>query len=810
MNTVYFLYNFNQYHNRRCIRYDTLNEYLSHKTDNVTIEYDLKSGVNFSESDGVNASLTYNQTISSAKNPNYCLIVDGEEIISRWYVIDAKKLRNGQYTLILTRDSVADYYNAVINAPTYIEKATISNPYENKLIFNKEQIEFNQIKKSEYLLKDKTNCNWIVGYLGPNCPSSLKANNTEIKLAAKIQPDYVFSDMSLVPYSATMRFKDKDGNVTIANTDENTVFTRYGLEVRCKIDDQTIANRNWGEMYFGASKTGNWVYDGDDTYSSKPEYFSTIDYTAYINYKLESNTFTKFAKRCVAPLNNRLDSVKANIDSRVEDIGEENPIAKYDGCVIKIDNIYYNAKLVSDGTREKTFFGNRSQLSGLSVLAAVDAMPWQSQSSASNAYDIVMSKTYTRYVLELTAFDNTAGYIEFTGGEPELVDEPYKMFCIPYDKDDVAVTITNTGVGDIVMSTNVALAAAMGISRRYTGSGELIDLQLLPYCPLPEVCMNDHEIDASVSGTTTLIKGEANNNVGVIFWSTISTWSFTIDYTKEVEDFKVESQCDLYRLCAPNYSNYFEYNLAENYGVNGINVDCTYKPHSPYIHLNPVFNDEGLFGGNFHDARGLICGGDYGLPQTSDAWETYQIQNSTYNDVYTREVQHMKFEQGWDIAQSSVNAVTGTVSGVFAGLKAGGIPGAIAGGVSSAVGGAADIARTASTAVENLNYKRDMFNASLQNIKALPTTLSNVNALNKNNKYFPFIEYYTCTENEKEAFRQKIYYNGMTVNAIGLISEYLQEEETYIKGQLIRVNVAEDNHLVEALTEEINRGVFIK
>ena len=85
-----------------------------------------------------------------------------------------------------------------------------------------------------------------------------------------------------------------------------------------------------------------------------------------------------------------------------------------------------------------------------------------------------------------------------------------------------------------------------------------------------------------------------------------------------------------------------------------------------------------------------------------------------------------------------------------------------------------------------------------------------VGAFTANNKIFPVLEYYTCTPEEKEAIALKFRYNGMTVERIGTIREFLQEEESYIKCKLIRINMLEDNHFIEALAEELNKGVFIK
>lgn len=96
------------------------------------------------------------------------------------------------------------------------------------------------------------------------------------------------------------------------------------------------------------------------------------------------------------------------------------------------------------------------------------------------------------------------------------------------------------------------------------------------------------------------------------------------------------------------------------------------------------------------------------------------------------------------------------------------------------------------------------------NIQALPSSLAKTSALTFNNKIFPILEYYTCTDEEKQALRDKIKYNGMTVGRIGIIVDFIREEKTYIKGKLIRLeSIDEDFHILNAIADEMNKGVFI-
>lgn len=260
----------------------------------------------------------------------------------------------------------------------------------------------------------------------------------------------------------------------------------------------------------------------------------------------------------------------------------------------------------------------------------------------------------------------------------------------------------------------------------------------------------------------------------------------------------------------------FEFSVAKNRGVYNFNVDFTYKPYQPYIHINPTWN--GIYGSDFNDSRGLILGGDYSLPMTSSAWSEYQIQNKNWNAMFERQIDHMEFvnekQQLSDILGATVGTFTGAAAGAAAGTmignSAGGLLGGIAGGAASMLGGIGDVAINRAMRNEALDYTKDNFNYQLGNIKARPNSVQKVGALSPNNKIFPFLEKYTCTDIERQALRDKIKYDGMTVMRIGKVEDFIKPEKTYIKGQLIRIeDVPVDTHMLNAIAEELNKGVFM-
>lgn len=152
-----YLYKFNNYYNRISKYYATIDQYNTNGELLGTF-----TGVNFIPNDGVSTSqvLNYNGEVS----PDYLIVADElNNILSRWFVMDTVRTRLYQYSLTLYRDLIADFREKVINAPMFIEKASL--PLGDPFLFNKENISFNQIKTSEHLLKDKSECAWIVGYV---------------------------------------------------------------------------------------------------------------------------------------------------------------------------------------------------------------------------------------------------------------------------------------------------------------------------------------------------------------------------------------------------------------------------------------------------------------------------------------------------------------------------------------------------------------------------------------------------------------------------------------------------------------------
>ena len=102
------------------------------------------------------------------------------------------------------------------------------------------------------------------------------------------------------------------------------------------------------------------------------------------------------------------------------------------------------------------------------------------------------------------------------------------------------------------------------------------------------------------------------------------------------------------------------------------------------------------------------------------------------------------------------------------------------------------------------------FEYTLGNIKARPNTLTRVSAFNANNKVFPFIEIFDCTQTEKTVITNYLKWNGYTINAIGNLKDYISPNinETRIKGHIVFSDIINDTHLYDEINYELGRGIL--
>ena len=796
MYNLYFL-KWNNYYNRTYKPLNSVNE-----AEVVGI---IENCSNWNPNDGVDAE-QYTAYSTFVKIPDYMVVLENGEITSKWYVIECVRTRSGQFKVSLHRDLIADYYDKIKDSPMFIEKGFLSA--SSPLIFNKENMTFNQIKKGEYLLDGNMNCAWIVGYLARPKTGQEQPITGSVAFGAPSYDYEIISGGSITSWEYYKYSNLADSKVPLY---QGHAADEFGI---CTHDVAGVSSQNW-------------IYTMD----------SEGDMTVNYNFP-NSSTIRTLKGGCERRLKKSFNSTyKAQLTSQISsEVGLKtqsyvNSLRDFDGKIIKSN----------EGTTKYWRVSVSSTVSQIKHNVTAGAMyntfnEWVSPEIETGYANEDSYKLFTYvndFTVNLEDITPIVGEATFTIGNvrTHLIDAPYDMFAIPCPVNkSTSVTVTK---GSEVYTYTQDFSMSLAMSIIYQGQTNVYDIQLLPYNPVTGLTRKSDGNLFCGSGMTELdfnyVK-QNNTNVAVIFNCRQSKFNKVISTTNRLPDSvvfgesnpiekKVKNECSFLRICSPSGSNSFDFSPMMNNGVTSFTIDCTYKPYTPYIRVCPSFS--GLYGKNYGDTRGLIVQGDFSLPVLTSEWQQYEINNKNYSNVFNRENENLGIQHKYQMTQQAISAVAGalgagaqvggSVSSGF-GLGASVASGAIAG-VASLGAGAGDLLISQKLYEENMNYRKDMFSMNLENIQARPQGLARTSAFTNNNKVFPFVELYDCTDEEKEALRNKIKYNGMTVGVIGTLSNYIydaqvaDEKTHYVKGQLIMTDIDDDYHSYQALNNELDMGI---
>ena len=813
-----YILKYNNYYNRTIKKEDSLTDYLEYQLGNVI------QGVSFNPGDGVATQQVVN--LSEDQIGDYLLAVNEyNEIDSRWFILDCRRERTGQYTLTLRRDLVADNYNSIISAPCFIEKATLDD--SDPMIYNSEDMTFNQIKTSETPLKDETGCPWIVGYIA-------SGQELEVNIPYNVPVSLTVQNISQYQYYEYSNLSGTNNNFVGS---PNNIIYGFGGYTRTSLGGAIFAVNENGAQPTGALTT---IVGGGGQVEEEIGYYITgadghapgsdpilkygdpwPDYPTnqlQIAYHWNGTDFNGIIKSLKNNISSRLSTLQSYVGNYIDLHSEQevNDFLNQNGAVIYEQSTgkYYRVSIQTISNVRSTANVTSGNLFNVMKSITDNTLDFSgTPGDASYAVRVIAPQ----YGLVLTEDTSLGCKLTMTTNRYSLNDSPYDMFCIPYSDD---LKIYKNGTLQFTANRELAFNIATYVSRKYGGSSAqyLYDLQLLPYCPVRYCIKSDGTFDIGNNYVDYVIatSESGEENIAAVYYANSSSFTLNISNSIQITNKKQQSQTDKWRLVSPNYSGQFEFNATLNDGVDFFNVDCTYKPYNPYIHVNPNFKN--LYGQDFNDARGLIVGGDFSLPQTTDAWAQYELSNKNYQQMFDRQIQNMEVnnavqreQQKWQIASGAVGAgVSGALTGAVVGGPIGAVVGGLVGAGTSAVAGIRDYQLSEQLRQEAIDYTTDQFGYQLGNIQALPYSLAKTSAFTYNNKIFPILEYYTCTPQEKTALQNKLYYNGMTVMRIGTIQEFLRSEPSYIKGKLIRLEDTDNNfHVVNEIANEINKGVFI-
>lgn len=804
---IVYALKWNNYYNR-IVKPITIEELIVNPTPDFILH--IQNKVSFNPNDEVNTAQVLNYPTSAAQElPDYLVVCNTDsagqptEILSRWFITESQRRCVGQWTYGLRRDLLVDFNSEILNADCFIQKGIVSDG--NPLIFNNEGIELNKIKTAETLLKDKSNCPWIVGYYDAS-----QVDSGTTVMSVNIQEE-IYYDISIDGTFDTWEF--------FGNTSSNKIkyaVDSSGLKWQCGytlLRGVPQAYVTYSRKYifngYDQSQTekinGNAESEYPGNLTSGKDYSGAEIYAAMWHNNTRANVFNATNNLFNA------DSVKYNklldYNNKIIRCSDGNNGYKYfrinvytrpgsaEKAVLSTDQLY---TYLRNGMNALSFSGSPGNDDFKAFWSGREA--WYSAQEVFTG-NIVATVDQNRY---------------------KLSDAPYSMFAIPYG--DVSIKANGS---TIAVQKDKMFTVASELLRKYSGANaKLYDVQLLPFCPIQNI-LSDNGINVGSDNMlfdviTQTING-STTNIGVVIYAQISSFTFNIDESITIDNVKIENECTKYRLVSPNFNGQFEFNAAKNGGVQLFNVDCSYKPFQPYIHVNPNFG--GLYGEDYNDARGLICGGDFSLPAVSDAWATYERQNKNYNDIFNRQIENLEINQGFNRFESGAGAIFGTLSGLTSGAAAGAsvggpvgaMVGGVVGGIASAGGGVVDYEILKARQQEELSFRKDEHELRLGNIQALPASLTKVSAFNYNNKIFPILEKYTCTDIEISAVVNKIIWEGMSIYTYGKIPTFLnnweyngKSDKGYIKADLLRIEIIDDAHVVAEIARELSKGAYFK
>lgn len=822
--TVYF-YKFNNYYNRIIRRYDTLEDY---GTPLATQE-----NCNFVHGDGVNSEFTFNKASNIADTPDYVIVKDYKNKLSRWFVTNSFKTRDRQDKLTLRRDLISDFYGDIVEySPCLIRKGYV--PQTSPFIFNDEGVQYNKKKETEILIKDRSNCSYIIGFI-----SNTDFDSSDAEVHGTIKDDnynYVYADLNDFPYknyvegagnthsNSAKIIKDNNAN---SNIYFSLKFTGYPLLSTNAYNGEMIFNMSNGfkKPTFYTSNYSTTVYDGLYTQSGSDndiivkcslqnasQYPYPVDTAKYLlnnNYppklltKINPTTIINIAKPCF------------NLNENIYD-----EISAYNGKRIKIGNIVYNVTLkantevnqvisynqydpaissVFDSLR--TYFTtNRpssAQMSGTGYTIDYnngDVSPQQSQIK-------IMATTVSYYLEFTTAESDIKTTIQKATDRTHLTSQPYDMFML-INEDNVPYKV---GVTDYVSNHEVNINMAQAICQA-SGNGAF-DIQIVPFNPMQGTILDDDTLNF-YGFDVHAITNSNDDVVGHYIMCNSSDLKLKLEKDElkfNPENYKEDYNLKQYRLCSPNQETMFEFSPAMNEGIETWEISANYRPYASYIKVQPTW--KGLYGNatynNLTDFRGLVYNSSLCVTQLSEAWATYISSNKNYQQLFDNQVGTLTKTQ--DIQLKAMEDTLGLRS--YTGMPIGSIL--------RVIGGSKDIDMTRELNNLAIQKMETDFKYQMDNIKSMPTTIKKLTNITEDTRIFPFIEVYSATPDEVDSFRYKMKYTGYTIMTTGKIIDYCKDnEETFIQADLIRLDLSRseesaDNHIANEIASELAKGIYI-
>lgn len=818
MDTVYF-YKFNNYYNRIIKRYDTIVEYGTYiaKQENA----------NFVHGDGVNSSFVWNKPANVTDTPDYVIVDDYKGNISRWFVTNSFKTRDRQDRLELRRDLIADYFSDIVkHSPCLIRKGYVNKT--NPLIFNDEGVAYNKIKVEERLIKDKSNCSYIVGFFGNNAFNSETTVNGTIK---DDNYDYSYADLTAFPYK---NYVEGAGNTHTESATKvkgpNNLHIYYAVKFvvnstvqgttphpyyNCEMtfNHYNYAKPSWyTNSYVSGTRVDDYLYLKQDTVEGSSV---RIDFDLTYTSTRQKQVAEAY-RQCCKDTAHMFDSTGLQ-NAALSLLGTEeatfNNINQYVGKRVKLGSTVYTVSLGYENTQNKTLVADSSVTSWMNSAKPLNSQVQNMMASGYNTRyasghnelttaDIkVLATTEDYYLIFSEASSDISTKVKTPSNRTHLSEQPYDMFVL-INESNINYKV---GVNNFISNHEVNMNIAQAICEASGSAG--YDIQIVPFNPIPDSIMADGTINW-LNYDSNEIKDTNNNVVGHYVMCSSADLKFTLEKDElkfNPEDYKVDFNTKQYRLCSPNQETVFEFSPSMNDGINTWEITCNYRPYTSYIKIQPTW--DWLYGDSEYngltDFRGLVYNSSLCVTQLNDAWANYVSNNKNYQQLFDNQINTLTKQQ--NIEMNYLEETLGFRS--FTGMPIGSIM--------RTIGGMKDIDMQKELNNLALSKMETDFKYQMDNIKSMPHTIKKLTNINGDTRVFPYIEIYSCSSTEEESFNLKMQYTGYTIMTTGYIWNYLKlGSETFVQADLIRLDLSRseesaDNHVAVEIASELAKGVYI-
>lgn len=766
--------------------------------------------------------------------PNYVLVYKGTQLESRYFVTqfsafrgDTQEEDSAQFSVSLARDVLVDFADKYKDKQFKCTRGYLNDEEWSPLLVQPEGISPNQIKvKQTNLRMWDGDTNWLTIFYdskGVKKGSSEEYEPIELKFDYVPKSQYTLNQLQndfkevgiVVPDSGLFNKIIGTSGFAFENYNYKTVVQSYNSAT---ITGETILFNNNSDIsanirFYGSGGTRNETFTANNSQS-----VSSIYNKLNNQYGVDIDVTSLYNKYNNTIVGNKICKVEI-VDNR-GGTGDELQVSNDDIKTIL----------------EFTQVSLRNHIGGLMDTGIIV----NNYGTVKRAGNRVLNVSFQNVSVETYTMKLPIGIT--------LTEANVGCVSIPFGEN------TQLIVGENTYSLSVNTIFSLG-NKGFTSVGSLIyDVQLLPYCPVnylsSEHTNQEPTNDLTISDFSMLssvpIKNSKDEAVYYGFTIEASSGSMYVKHPITSKNLKMDSITKMYRLVSQNHQQAYEFNPVNNNGISYFFVEYTVKPNNTIFRICPIFNENSLNGGNYRDVRGLVWSSGFSLPQVKDQWVEYQLQNSTYQEMFDRSIEYesvtnsIRNTQAW--TSLAIGGVTSIAQGAMgAGLAFGAynkgmniwnaknamfkdyvsknsyydsdgnqvlpkdfmlqslnlyaqkpsfgntassiLAASGASGLGGVLSGIAGQIANQKLQREAIQYKKDQFALQNQAIQARPNTFASGTEYSILNAKKAYIEEYDCTPTEKSLIQYYLYMNSYAVNSLGLIEQFLRPSDmTMLQG----------------------------